>query len=113
MTFKPSDLRIETPIPFLDTFENVETELAAACLARALAVTGDTWRGLQWRELADAMLADPGPLAPIMKVPMARPNYHKLVDGGFARWEGGEDVKTLAFTTAGIKRLAKWARRSS
>lgn len=111
-TFKPSQVAV-VGVPFVATFGNSETEWAAAIIVRACEFHGDRWQALKWSQIQEALRADVTnkrePFVKLLENPFFRPDVHKLIAGGFARWTNGVN-STVEFTDAGLERLTKWVR---
>ena len=131
--YKPSDVNLFVGFPSLvDTFDKTEIECAAFYIVRTLAVKGDDWRPLRWTDIAEVIKESiakieshlPPEFAPhvskedlylndMAKNPFARPDFHKLVSKGFAKWLGEECDKNrpIELTDLGFERLQRWVRR--
>jgi hypothetical protein len=108
--FKPSQVYLGIP-PLTATMGHAEAEFAAALVVRTLAVKGDTWRAVGWREIEEVVTADmKGKVEPIgllMCNPFFQPDIHDTVKRGFARWTDKPNG-TVELTEEGIAALAKW-----
>lgn len=46
----------------------------------------------------------------IVTNPICRPDVYRLVEKGYATWEGAPGVSPVAFTDKGKDKLRRWAR---
>lgn len=111
--FPPSAVLLDRSFPpLIDTFGKTEVEIAAAFVVRACQVEGDRWQPVTMTALGRVLRADmeakTDPLYALSANPFARPDFHRLVAGGYAKWDGDGEPKALELTPAGITALAKW-----
>lgn len=106
--FVPSQVNLERM--FVGTFDHMEAENTAAVIVKVLALTGDTWRSVNCKELADwfeQLTREEGPWRRWFNNPFVRIDMHDLVSRGFADWDG---PKAIRFTDKGLQRMEKWVR---
>lgn len=116
---KPSEV-VLTDTPLADTTGKVESEHAAALIVRACQVFGDQWQPIVPGKLAQVLRDDVAacrePFATLAKNPFFRPDLHRLVEGGFARWTREEVLPAtpIELTEEMLRRVSeKWARPAS
>lgn len=104
--FRPSSVRSPSPIGFgLGLFGKAEAEHWAWLMIFALARTGDRWRPISTKEVADVARAEVqsnGRLRDALRNPFFRPNARELIDRGWAEERDGK----IAFTMGALVRLA-------
>lgn len=107
--YVPSDVLLHH-VPLGSTFGGAELELAGAMMVRTLQAGGDSWRTVYWEELETCMRADYASWVTVtrawMRQPFVRPDFHGLVDKGFAV----RHAHGVAFTPDGLERLRRWVR---
>lgn len=108
--FKPSDIDIRVPLPFVGTFNHSESEFMASILVATLASMSDAWGPVTpsaasaWmKKKIDDDFAWAGVLAIISPDPLT------LVLEGFCQWVGEADGRGPEFTDKGLAALSKWA----
>src|SRR5574341_1966777 len=105
-SFKPSQVFLNTVPPLVGTMKHSECEHAAALIVRVCQVRGDKWAPVSPRELGETITADLDakvePWVSLDKNPFFRPNFHALIEEGFARWSEAEGGP-LEFTDKGIE----------
>jgi hypothetical protein len=128
--FKPSDVDLMGSFPpLVATFDKTEVECAAFYVVRTLVAREDEWRAVRWSEISEVakssmrsceMLGDEAPVLDrrtkdLVINPFARPDFHRLAEGGFARWLGeeGEKNRPLELTDQGLERLRKWVKKKA
>lgn len=111
--FKPSQVALQEPLPFIGTFRKAEAESAAAMMVVAMRRDGNKWRPVLPIEIGEAIkqLHDKEGYS-WMTNPFCKPDFWKLVELGFAEFLDGEKEKgkPIQFTDAGIEKLRAWAR---
>jgi hypothetical protein len=114
-TFKPSQVFLNTVPPLTGTMGRSEREHAAAILVRVCQVKGDAWQAVTPKILGEVLRADLAaqvePWHSLNANPFFRPDFHELVDAGFARW-GEDEGKPIELTELGIESLRRWVRAS-
>jgi hypothetical protein len=109
--FKPSQVRLDT-FPFVGTFKKAECEVAAALLVRTCAARGDEWASQSPKAVGEVYKADvdakAAPFIHWATNPFLQPDFHKLVELGFAEWAGDGNRAPIHFTAAGLERLRKF-----
>jgi hypothetical protein len=108
--FKPSQVVMWVPLPFVDTFKKAEAEVAAAYMVAALVLSGDEWRGVLPVECGQALKAHgDDPAYSWMTNPFCPPDFWKLVELGFAEFVGeGAKGRPVRFTSGGLDALRRW-----
>jgi hypothetical protein len=117
--FKPSELRFAEPLPFPDTFERVEAEVAAYLLVRYLARNGDGWGPATLKDIfedCEKSFDDPY-LQRLILNPFVHPSFQELRQRGFS-WgralekdsDFGQNAE-VGFTELGYSRIKKWVVR--
>jgi hypothetical protein len=113
--FKPSEVALHVPLPFVGTFDKTEVEIAAGMLVHALAMRGNEWRAIDWPEIAAVLKVDleakRQPWKSLVTNPFLRPDFHRLVKDGYASWQGAAGESPMALTEAAFERIKKWVRR--
>lgn len=111
-TFKPSQVRVDLPIPFVGTFGASEAEQMAALLVLTLARSDDAWRPVKAPEigqLLQSVLDKPtDPVHRWASNPFMRPDVWRLIKDGYTEWEGGVVQSGVLFTDKGLSALSKW-----
>lgn len=101
--------------PLVGTMRKTEAEIAAALIVRACHVRGDRWQPLRPDDLGTVIKADleakQEPWASLNTNPFCRPDFHKLIEFGFAAWVGEATPKAIEFTDKGLLALQRWVRR--
>jgi hypothetical protein len=109
-TTEPDRIVVHNVVPPLTgTFERCEAECAAACMVIAAQMFGD-WRDVTLKDIAQALRENPPAWD---QNPFVRPDFHDLVNRGFAKF-AGRHRKKIRFTPKGLDRLLQsrwWARR--
>lgn len=114
--FKPSQVSLYTPMPFVGTFKRAEHEIAAAMIVRACQVHGDVWQGVTpamiLKMLEDDTTAGTNPMASLQTNPFARPDMWGLIDAGYAQDIGTPEQRLIVFTEQGFARMEEkgWVR---
>lgn len=112
--FKPSQLVVCDPVPFVDTFGRVERECAAAIMVMAMRERDDTWEVIYPRDCAEPLkkFVEEKGYAWISN-PFYRPDFPELISEGFVE-EVGDPVEGkgqgLRFTSEGLAAMKKWVR---
>lgn len=100
--------------PLVDTMRKAEAEIAAAMVVRTLHRRGNVWREVMLKEVGSVIgeEIDAGlpPFAELSRNPFVRPDFHELVDRGYAVINGEEGDATITFTDAGIAAMRRWQR---
>ena len=116
--YKPSQVVLREATPLIDTFEKAFAEQAGAMLVRACARNGDVWQAVWAKDMGAAIKLDVEekiePLFSCNTNPFFRPDFHLLIDKGFAEFVGDDDEglkRPIRFTDAGLKAMSKWVRR--
>ena len=114
-SFKPSQVVLNAVPPLVGTMGHSECEHAAALIVRACQVRGDAWAPVGPRDIGEVLNADIDARTPpwpaLGRNPFFRPDFHKLVACGFAKWIGegeGEKDQPMELTPAGIEALRRW-----
>lgn len=111
MQFAPSQVVLGTP-PLTATMGKSEVEFAAALLVRVCHARGDVWAAQSPRDVQDVLGADIAsnrdPVARWNGNPFLRPDFRRLVEGGYARWTGEAGSSPLEFTEKGLTALLRW-----
>jgi hypothetical protein len=111
-TYKPSQVVLYAP-PLVGTMHKAESEFGAAMIVRALAKRGDEWRPIPSAEVFEVAREDDKSDDPIWsklyKNPFFKPDVHKLIADGYARWVEVE-TQTVEFTEKGFEAMRKWVR---
>lgn len=104
---KPSEVRVELPFPFTDTFQRNEYEAAAAFIVETCRHHGDEF-GFVTREQMQATLkevAQREPWASWVTNPFVRPDFNGLVLQGFAEWDTENGGHAIRLTDAALALL--------
>lgn len=111
--FKPSQIAIDTPMPFTDTFKKSEAEVAAALIVIACAQRlGDAWMPVMPNTIGDLIRSDPA-VRKWLSNPFVRPDVHRLIADGFAEWVGEKPERgdrAVRFTDKGFEALRRWVK---
>ncbi len=109
--FKPSQVVLRIP-PLCDTYRRSEIEHAIALVVFTCAATGDTWRGVPWSEIQDALRAavenKTEPMCSLIRNPFFCPDIHAAIRAGHAKWDAEPDSGPVSLTPAAIEALRKW-----
>lgn len=111
VNFKPSQVRLIEPVPFIGTFGKVESECAAGFLVLAMRHFGDKWESVFPPDCGVVLHNHHGkPGYSWLANPFCRPDFPLLIERGFAEFTG-EDTgrgQPIAFTDAGLDAMRKW-----
>ena len=110
-TFKPSDVHVDLPLPFVGTFNHAESEVMAALMVRTMVRFGNEWCAVEPRQIGEATRAEIKEGVPYLKemLSILRPHPHLLVSEGFAEFlEEKDGFRPAAFTPKGLLALSRW-----
>jgi len=111
---KPSQVDLSVP-HFVGCCQHAEAECALGLYVRACQVRGDTWQPLVPRDMGEVLKADVAagrrPFSMLVHNPFWRPDFHDLVDRGFARWIGENADATVELTDKGFAAIDKHVAR--
>jgi len=117
--FKPEDVLVQTPLPFVGTFGRAESEFMAAILVLLLVKLDRGWSPIQQHEMGDIIGAAEGEekkqFEHLYTNPFVRPARNTLVEDGYVMLLPTKDpkLKSMAFTEKGVERLRKWVRKAN
>lgn len=105
----PSEIRLSSPFPLVDTLDRCEREVAAALIVLACQHHGDKWQPITPRMIGEALRValdqERKPWATLNTNPFARPDFHDLVKAGYATGDL-ENHGPLTLTEQAIERIA-------
>lgn len=99
-------------LPFIDTFQKTEREIAMGCIIAALAFHGDRWAPLSLQQVQAWMREEKREVwTALFRNPFARPDFHALIEGGWVTATGEGEAQLLEVTDKTLARLVerKWA----
>jgi hypothetical protein len=105
------------PIPLVGVYGKMEIELAGAAIIRTCQFHGDEWKPVSRKMMQDVYQSDiETRYVKFWEIPsfILRPNFHLLVDRGFARWiPNVEDPdRTIEMTQIGINKAFEiWGKK--
>lgn len=111
--FKPSDVSLTLSFPPLcNTMGKAEREQAATMIVRCCQLNGDTWQACAPTQLGETLTADIAaqaePLHALSRNPFFRPDFHALVEKGYARFLGDVEAAKnvpIELTQKGLESL--------
>lgn len=110
--FKPSQIVIDTPMPFIDTFKKSEAEVAAALIVLASVRGGGEWAPVFPHEIGELIRSDPA-VREWLSNTFVRPDVYRLIADGFAEWVGEKPERgdrAVRLTDKGLEALRRWVR---